>query len=177
MIDNIVCLGANYLLLKLFERIAHTRGSKLLESGSYGDSDGTNGVFNFVWMVQTIVWNVIVIIGKVTVFYALVKPLKKPWYQMGDWMLSPLDPYPRLELIFVMIIVPSVLNVAQFWIQDQFLKRDFEENPEETPGPVTGDAHDADVSRRIANDDGGSDDYDDNAPLIRSRNHSDRSFV
>lgn len=35
---------------------------------------------------------------------------------------------PRLQLIFVMILLPVVLNSIQYWIQDSYIKADDDEN-------------------------------------------------
>ena len=45
----------------------------------------------------------------------------------GDTLLGWMDEYPRLELVVVMIVVPAVMNCAQFWLQDTFLKGKSEE--------------------------------------------------
>lgn len=42
--------------------------------------------------------------------------------EIGESVLYPLDEYPRIELILVMVLVPLIVNVLQFWIQDNFLK-------------------------------------------------------
>lgn len=63
----------------------------------------------------------IVVIVKLVIFFGLVWPLAKYWYIAGDWMLKPMDPYPKFELFFVMVIIPMILNVLQFWIQDNYL--------------------------------------------------------
>ncbi len=43
------------------------------------------------------------------------------------FVLSPLQNYPRIELVTVMVIVPLVMNTIMFWVQDQFLKFKLEE--------------------------------------------------
>lgn len=50
--------------------------------------------------------------------------MKGSWFfsNWGHLMLVGLDPYPRLELVVVMVIVPLIMNCVQFWIQDNFLK-------------------------------------------------------
>ena len=40
----------------------------------------------------------------------------------GISVLSVFYGHPFLELIFVMIVIPLVLNIAQYWVQDNFLK-------------------------------------------------------
>ena len=40
----------------------------------------------------------------------------------AEWVLSPFNDNANLELAFVMIIVPVVMNSIQFWIFDEALK-------------------------------------------------------
>jgi hypothetical protein len=46
---------------------------------------------------------------------------------LGAKIFRRLDPYPRVELVVVMFIVPLIMNAFQFWVQDNFLKKDVEE--------------------------------------------------
>ena len=39
------------------------------------------------------------------------------------WLLSPLCPWPKVELVVVMVIVPLILNTLYFWAIDNVLKR------------------------------------------------------
>jgi hypothetical protein len=41
---------------------------------------------------------------------------------IGMSILKSIAIYPKLELIFVMIIVPFIMNCLQFWMVDNFLK-------------------------------------------------------
>lgn len=41
---------------------------------------------------------------------------------LGLYVLKPLEPHPKLELVTVMIMIPLVFNILQLWIQDSFLK-------------------------------------------------------
>ena len=42
--------------------------------------------------------------------------------EVGIYVLRPFVHDPKLELVFVMIVVPTVMNIFQFWVQDNFLK-------------------------------------------------------
>jgi hypothetical protein len=44
----------------------------------------------------------------------------------GVWVLTPLCPWPKVELVVVMVVIPLVLNTVYFWAIDNVLKR----NPE-----------------------------------------------
>ena len=52
--------------------------------------------------------------------------------ELSFYMIIWLNPFPLYKLIFVMMIVPTFMNMLLFWIQDNFLKkRVFSEDEEE----------------------------------------------
>jgi hypothetical protein len=53
----------------------------------------------------------------------------------------PVAPYPKFELILVMIIVPVVLNTIQFWITDNFLMASPKESTLETDATPVAEDH------------------------------------
>ena len=42
---------------------------------------------------------------------------------VGEAIFSPLVPYPRLELVLIMVVIPVIMNSFQYWITDSFLKK------------------------------------------------------
>ena len=38
-------------------------------------------------------------------------------------ILSPITDQPKVELILVMIIIPTICNALQYWIVDSFIKK------------------------------------------------------
>ena len=113
MIDNLVGLLLNYVLLIIVERISVRWTNKLL-SGQYGRSIEEH---NNIWVLQVLVWNGIIVINKLVILFVIILPLVESLYAMGVFLLEPLTGHPRWELLFVMIVVPAVLNVMLFWIQ------------------------------------------------------------
>jgi len=75
-----------------------------------------------IWAVQTMAWLGIVSLGKLVIlaFLGAIAPILD---DMGNWLFGPIQSNPHLELILVMIVVPSICNVLQFWIQDTVLKQ------------------------------------------------------
>lgn len=78
------------------------------------------------WLYQTVVWLLIVLVMKTTVI-GVVITFRIPLTWAGETLLSPLLPFPQLELLFVMIIIPLVMNSLSFWVTDSFLKCDYED--------------------------------------------------
>jgi hypothetical protein len=63
----------------------------------------------------------IVSIAKFIVF-AIEFSMAEDIINFGIYLLSVFEGRPNLELFFVMILVPFVMNSLQYWIQDNFLK-------------------------------------------------------
>lgn len=43
--------------------------------------------------------------------------------KISEILLGWIEAYPRLELIFVIVVVPVIMNGFAFWVQDSFLKK------------------------------------------------------
>jgi hypothetical protein len=115
VVDNLLGMLLNWIFLRLVEMYA-AKYTTRLQSGNYGQEDPVA-----TWGLQVGVWIVIIILVKVLVLFAFIIPLRTPLYIASDVLLHPLDSLPHLELLFVMIFVPMVLNILQFWVQDSFL--------------------------------------------------------
>jgi len=112
------------------------------ESGHYEDGHKIRS-----WLYQIFLWILAVYIGKVIVlcFFVLWQDQLASFTNM---LFYPLDSQPQLKLVVVMIIIPTLLNSLQFWIQDNFLKNKIpdhirhsassrhllEDEPEPSPG-------------------------------------------
>lgn len=119
--DTIFGTCFNFLLIILFERTISILAPSIAEYmkfGVYGDPPDVCKR----WLPQLIIWLVIVAMSKcfvLSVLYMFVYPLNSA----GKVLFAPLRPYPRVELITVMILIPMCLNSVQFWVTDTFLKK------------------------------------------------------
>lgn len=43
---------------------------------------------------------------------------------LGNYLLSTMKNHPDLELIAVVVVIPSILNSICFWVTDNFLRGD-----------------------------------------------------
>jgi len=116
------------LLLWAFETMADKYSWDMLRSGDYGF--GVVVVWQR-WAAQCALWIAIVTLAKLVLLFCLIIPAKQPLYVAGQWLMSGLVHYPRLELVIVMIIIPLVFNVITFWVVDNFLM-----NNDETHAPL-----------------------------------------
>ncbi len=76
----------------------------------------------FAWIIQFLIWNLIVAVCKSFLFmFELL--LNKPLNAISEFLLGWVQPYPNVELVLVIIIIPVIMNGLAFWIQDNFLKK------------------------------------------------------
>lgn len=43
--------------------------------------------------------------------------------KISEVLLGWIEAYPTLELVFVIVVVPVIMNGFAFWVQDNFLKK------------------------------------------------------
>ncbi len=114
-----------WILIRLFEVIARKLQIDVLMSGCYYsrntvEYDDLNIDYS-IWFIQTGLWCLISTLMKFIV-YLIMLSFPNKLEDFGNWLLSSVEVYPKLELIIVMVIVPFMTNVLQFWIVDNFLK-------------------------------------------------------
>eukprot|EP00906_Rhabdomonas_costata_P023199 RCo033400 len=92
-----------------------------LKSGQYGDP------INYTrWFKQLMLWVGVVLVSRIIMAGVVVA--MAPWLaSIGQALLAPLEDYSAthghgLELLLVMVVLPTILNSAQLCVQDGFLK-------------------------------------------------------
>lgn len=102
-------------------------GTKLdFKTGDYGQGEvcEEDSVINWkinLFMYQIMWWVLIVLLAKFSTlgiifcFYHVVE-------NAGKLILLPFKHDPKIKLIFVMIIFPTIFNIIQFWFTDNFIK-------------------------------------------------------
>jgi len=104
----------------------------LKHSGLY---EGVDGLLH--WIHQCVAWLFILTVAKVIIYYFMLWTAGGLAY-FGGLLFKPLQDNIRVELLFVMIFFPGVLNVIYFWVADHYLKAGahhtgaHEEDPVET---------------------------------------------
>lgn len=123
-----------------------------LQSGNYVPSDsppGTKPRWGW-WFKQSIIYFIGLLGMK---FCVLIIFMVFPWIsRIGDWALGWTEGNEKLQIIFVMMLFPLIMNALQYYIIDSYIKKD-EKIPEdgaESEGLVTGrgDAEAANAERR-----------------------------
>jgi hypothetical protein len=117
LIDTTLGLVLAILFLGVLDRLANERDwVHLKHSGVYSGERGL-----LTWTVQVIAWLVILTLVKV-IIYLFMWLASEPLAWIGGILFAPLQFNIHLELVFVMILFPGVLNVIYFWIADGYLK-------------------------------------------------------
>jgi STIMATE family len=127
--DECAWYGMSYLLdttlglllavigLQWLERTAKARHWTALEhSGVYSGDTALSH-----WTAQVTAWIVILTIVKILI-YAFIWICSAPLASIGSLLFAPFTGYKHLELLFVMILFPGILNVVYFWIADSYLQ-------------------------------------------------------
>lgn len=125
VLDCTFGLVFEWFLVRLTEIFARKYEIETLISGCYY----TRKTFDFddyhinywIWFVQCFMWCLISSLMKVLV-YLIMLMFSDSFQHIGEFLLKDIDDYPKLELVIVMIVIPCILNVFQFWVIDSFLK-------------------------------------------------------
>ena len=92
------------------------QGSALAHIGVYGDPPDIK-----VWGLQLSAYLFALFVNKTIVGSVLFASLNA-MVKLGNWIFSPLQPHPELELVVVMVLCPWLLTSLQFVIFDSILK-------------------------------------------------------
>ena len=135
-VDVILGVFLWYYILMLIETIALRYHISALNTGNYVrmdledqwmfDFDPTkqtelNDVDLRIWLLQIVIWGLIVTTVKFILFF--FQMFSAPVLEfIGDILIGWLLAYPKIKLLVIMMLAPFLLNVFQYWIQDNFLK-------------------------------------------------------
>eukprot|EP00754_Rhynchopus_humris_P011388 Rhum_TRINITY_DN14230_c1_g2::Rhum_TRINITY_DN14230_c1_g2_i1::g.75017::m.75017 len=116
--DCTVGVAAAYLLLAQARVALH--GRSVADFGVYGTPPSLRR-----WGEQAALWLGVVLASRLSVA-ALIWAAERPLGAAGSLLLAPLEMYSRVhgyhaELVFVVVVLPLCLNVAQLLAQDSFL--------------------------------------------------------
>ncbi|KAJ1978176.1 hypothetical protein H4R34_003303 [Dimargaris verticillata] len=118
ILDTTVGVYILYLYLKLIHAIVRTANISGMDSGNYGTPPRVTS-----WIKQSIAFFVALLTMKMTVMVALAlfpflailgRIFLAPFKQVGD---------SRIQIVMVMLIVPLVMNIIQFWLIDHVIKQ------------------------------------------------------
>ena len=120
-IDTTIGVLFCYGLLQGVETLAEKKRWDRVKTGHYATSRESRKLDFCAWGLQLSIWCLIVAFVK-TILAVFIFLASTVLGFVGSLLLGWLEPYPQFELLFVMILVPLVMNCMQFWVQDTFLK-------------------------------------------------------
>jgi len=115
--DAMVGVPFELFLLHRFQALFPT----FPRTGDYVDAV-TGDVAVRIWARQTCVWVLIVLVAK-SLLAIPVLTFMEPLAAVGESLLDPFLLHPHTLLVFVMIIWPAICNSIQFYVVDNFLKK------------------------------------------------------
>ena len=125
LLDTSVGVIFEWMLVRVFEVFARKYQIEVLISGCYYSMKTTEyddlHIDYSIWVIQTTLWCIISSLMKFVIYLIMVSS-PKSLENIGFALLENIAVYPRIELIVVMVIVPFVANVLQFWLVDNILK-------------------------------------------------------
>jgi hypothetical protein len=125
LLDTTIGVLFQYILIRSFEIIARKLKIDTLLSGCYyaiGTTEfGDDTIDYSIWASQMGIWCLITSISKFINYIILIGG-NKFFKKFGNLILEKLQPYPKLELVVVMIFIPVITSVFQYWVTDNFLK-------------------------------------------------------
>jgi len=120
ILDTTVGVYILYLILKLLGSVVRHFRIPDMESGYYGQPPEIR-----IWFKQTILFMIGLLLMKLTVMITLaIFPFLA---FIGNWFLAPFLVFgdPKVQVVFVMLIVPLIMNIIQFWLIDHVIKRKY----------------------------------------------------
>jgi len=119
LVDTTIGLAIIWLLLQILERAARAlEWTSLANTGEYGDPPRMG-----VWGAQLGAWLVVLGVSKMLVASCLFA-MRQHLALLGNEVFGAFAMHPKVELVFVMVVGPGLMNGFQFWVQDSFLKKD-----------------------------------------------------
>lgn len=112
LLDSSLGLLIIFVGIRFCQYLSRTKGWEAINFGEYGKPPSAN-----FWLTQCFLYVLLMVVVKV--FITLFMQLNF-WEGVKDFILSPID-NPKVELAFVMLIIPFFVNMLMFWVTDNFL--------------------------------------------------------
>ncbi|CAD8148685.1 unnamed protein product [Paramecium pentaurelia] len=129
MLDSTMGILLIFLLMKSLNMIFTYFDMRKLQSGNYFKIQENVRIDGQIYACQLFVWNSVVIVSKF-ILYGFQELVADQLNEIGTYLLSPIN-NPDLLLVFVMIIIPFIMNAITFWIQDNIIMKTEFSNQEE----------------------------------------------
>merc|ERR1719464_2328073 len=102
----------------LYARAVDRFNLHFLRSGEYGNPPSWRP-----WLAQLLVWGLLASGEKAVTAALVILPLHPQLDSLAVAIERPFAPFPKLELLLVMVVAPVLLNVLFFWVIDNIIMR------------------------------------------------------
>ncbi|OBZ84551.1 hypothetical protein A0J61_07399 [Choanephora cucurbitarum] len=170
LIDTTFGVLIIWAVLSVVKRLANFYRLKGFQSGVYGSPPLGNQLR--VWAKQLGAYVLALVVMKlvVVILFSLC-----PWLEtLGEWVLSWTMGNYRLQVLFVMLVFPLMMNIIQFWIVDTIVKNtpsQFIQLAEDEDDLLISDGEYALPTQHY------EDDSDDNQPIASLLVHANKSHL
>ncbi|KAK3813076.1 MAG: vacuolar membrane protein-domain-containing protein [Benniella sp.] len=180
-LDTTFGVGVLYLFLKAADFYFGRMRIDGMKTGDYGNPPQL-----IRWWRQTLVFSLGLVVMKIVVVIVLTWPFL---FTFGEWVLGWTLQNERLQIVFVMLILPLTMNICQFWVIDYILKQKptekfpirIDEDDEDLYGLVGGLEHsydeDGDDLDELDNQDSGFDHNRSSRPLVERLDLEEEDIV
>ena len=125
LLDGTIGVLFQWIFVRCLEILARKLKIETLTSGcyySYEQNEFSENTIDYsIWASQMGIWCLISTFSK-SLIYLILNIFIDFFNKLGGDILEKFKDNPKLELIFVMIVVPSLTSCFQYWITDNFLK-------------------------------------------------------
>ncbi len=125
LLDGTIGVLFQWIFVRCLEILARKLKIETLTSGcyySYEQNEFSENTIDYsIWASQMGIWCLISTFSK-SLIYIILNVYIDFFNKTGGDILEKFKDNPKLELIFVMIVVPCITACFQYWITDNFLK-------------------------------------------------------
>ena len=125
LLDGTIGVLFQWIFVRCLEILARKLKIDALLSGcyySYEQNEFSENTIDYsIWASQMGIWCLISTFSK-SLIYIVLNIFIDFFNKTGADILERFKDNPKLELIFVMIVVPSLISCFQYWVTDNFLK-------------------------------------------------------
>ncbi|KAF9173498.1 hypothetical protein BGX21_002824 [Mortierella sp. AD011] len=114
-LDTTFGVGVLFLFLKAADKCFSRMRIDGLKTGDYGNPPQFER-----WWKQTLVFSLGLVVMKIVVVVVLTWPFL---FTFGEWFLGWTLQNEKLQIVFVMLILPLSMNICQYWVIDYILKQ------------------------------------------------------
>jgi hypothetical protein len=116
LLDTTIGVIINWVFVRLIDFFARRNKIEALVSGNYYSRDSLNfedyNINYNIWFIQASLWCFICFLMKIAIYFILLH-WNRILNNFGKYLLRNFAFYPKIELMFVMVIIPLIMNSIQ----------------------------------------------------------------